>query len=34
VWRRSNPRGLPMHELIKLIKKAGERITDRSAPGA
>jgi LysR family transcriptional regulator for metE and metH len=27
VWRRSNPRGLPMHDLIKVIKRAGDRIT-------
>jgi LysR family transcriptional regulator, regulator for metE and metH len=27
VWRRSNPRGLPMQELIKVIKQAGVRAT-------
>jgi LysR family transcriptional regulator for metE and metH len=27
VWRRANPRGLPMQDLVKLIKKAGECAT-------
>ena len=27
VWRRANPRGLPMDELVKVIKRAGERVT-------
>jgi len=25
VWRRSNPRGLPMHELVKVIRQASKR---------
>jgi LysR family transcriptional regulator, regulator for metE and metH len=32
VWRRSNPRGLPIHELIKVIQKAGARITRLAKP--
>jgi LysR family transcriptional regulator for metE and metH len=29
VWRRANPRGLPMHELVEVIKQAGQRVTRR-----
>ncbi|HEU4734002.1 MAG TPA: hypothetical protein VFT22_39190 [Kofleriaceae bacterium] len=33
VWRRSNPRGLPMHELIGVIQEAGTRITRLTRSG-
>ena len=31
VWRASNPRGLPVDELVAVIKRAGERAVKRSA---